>query len=237
MSTLVATRVRRDRPGPAFGGPVGRSTLLALLALSGSLSACATAKSGADRALPVTAADYSPLAVGATWTYAVSYPGQKGEMTVRVVGEKDGWLTDDRGSELRHTPDGLRDRQRYLIRHPLEAGASWKTVVSASAVEHNKILSVGERCETTAGPFPDCIVIESSVRRDQNVTLIARFTWAKGVGLVKLETEAEIAGRGRVPQVKQTLLRWSARGDTAARPGEPPPADPEPDEAPDRWER
>jgi hypothetical protein len=176
------------------------------------VAACATTRPTTEVELGVPASEYAPLGVGSSWTYSVSYPGQSGEMTVTLTGEKDGYFVDDRDGSFRHTPEGLRDRQRYLIRHPLTAGATWKTIVSASAVEKNTIVSVGERCEAAAGAFPDCLVVESSVRRDEQVTLIIRWTWARGLGLVKLETEAEIAGRGRVPQVKQTLLRYALKG-------------------------
>jgi hypothetical protein len=191
--------------------------------------ACAGAQK-VDAPPPADARAYAPLAIGSSWTYSVSYPGQKGEMTVTITGEKDGYLVDDREGAFRHTEDGLRDKQRYLIRHPLNAGASWKTVVSASAVEHNTIVSAGERCECVAGAFPDCLVVESSIRRDKNVTLIVRWTWARDVGLVKLETEAEIAGQGRVPQVKQSLIRYA----TASKPSQAPEKD---ENAPDTWSR
>lgn len=200
------------------------------------VASCATSQGG-ERSPPprATARDYAPLAVGASWTYATDYLGDKGEMTVTILGEKDGYFIDDKKSELRHTPEGLRDRQRYLIRGPIEVGNGWKTVVSASAVEHNRIISVGERCESQAGPFEDCLVVESSVRRDKNMTLHIRWTWARSIGLVKLETEAEVGGR-RIPQVRQSLVRYAVGGGKKAV--EPPAAaDSASEDAPPRWER
>lgn len=200
-----------------------------LLAIAALCSACASSQKNESPEMVATARDYAPLQIGKSWTYQVSYPGQKGEMTVTLVGEKDGYLVDDRDAHFKFTQEGLRDKQRYLIRHPLTAGATWQTVVSASAVEHNKILSVAEACDSVSGSYPDCLVVESSIRRDPKVTLIIRWTWAKNVGLVKLETEAEIAGQGRVPQVKQSLIRFG----TAESKGEPKAQDSE--EPPDTW--
>jgi hypothetical protein len=198
-------------------------------------SACATTPVTTAVTDAPKAADYAPLAIGKSMTYQVSYPGQKGEMTVVITGEKDGYFLDDREGAFRHTSEGLRDKQRYLIRHPLNAGETWKTVVSASAVEHNKIISAGERCECLAGTFPDCLVVESTIRRDAKVSLIVRWTWAKGLGLVKLETEAEIAGQGRVPQVKQSLVRYGSLGEPSQEsPGKQ--GDSE-EEAPNNWTR
>lgn len=148
-------------------------------------------------------------------------------MTVKVVGEKDGYFVDSKEAEWRHTAEGLRDRHRFLIKNPIKAGITWKTVVSPSAVEHTKILTANERCETLAGVFEDCIVVESSLRQNADVTLYIRWTWAKGIGLVKLETEADIAGKGRIPQVKQSLVRYQRSRGAATADAEAPP----------KWER
>lgn len=154
-----------------------------------------------------TARDYAPLRVGDIKTYAVSFQGQSGRRTVRVTGRDGDYYVDDAGGALRHTVEGLRDRQRYLIREPLEAGRTWKAILSASAVERYQIASVGEACEAHAGRYDDCLVVEASLRRDTKLTLISRFTWARGVGLVKIQTEAEIEGRkDRVPQTEQSLV-------------------------------
>lgn len=183
--------------------------LVALVAAALGPSACATPPHATGG--EPSAADYAPLGVGHAWTYSVVYPGQKGEMTVKIVGQKNGYFVDDRDppSNLRITPEGLRDPQRYLIRNPLQAGSTWKAVVSASAVEHYKVVSVGEVCSTLAGRFDDCLVVESYLRGDKATTLHVRWTWARGIGLVKLETEAEVAGRGRIPAVKQDLVRYA----------------------------
>jgi hypothetical protein len=160
-----------------------------------------------------TSRDYAPLKVGASWTYDVQYPGQKGQMTVKIVGEKEGYFLQqaDKGDPVgvRHTEEGFRDAQRFMIHNPLKAGSTWKSVVSASAVEHYSIVSIGEKCDCPAGQFDDCLVIESKIRRDPKVSLIARFTWAKDVGLVRIDTDAEIEGKGRIPQVHQTLVKYA----------------------------
>lgn len=175
---------------------------------------------------------YAPLAVGHRWTYAVRFPGQSGERTVRIVARDEvGYYIDDAGGALRITAEGLRDRRRYLIRTPLEPGAAWRAVVSANAVESYRVVSVGEPCETRAGRFEDCLVVQSSLRRDDEVTLEVSFTWVREVGLAKVETVAEIAGKGRVPQTEQNLLRYRLGS------GAPPAEGGGKDEAPDTWAR
>lgn len=160
------------------------------------------------------ASEYAPLVVGAYWTYDVNYPGQKGEMTVKLTSLKDGYFLDDRNGAFQHTLNGLRDRERYLIRGPIKAGATWKSVVGPSAVEHMKIEEVGASCESLAGRFDDCLIVSGRIRRDKNMQLLIRWTWARGVGLVKMETEAEVAGKGRLPQVSQNLKDYSLKPGT-----------------------
>lgn len=187
--------------------------LLLVLALS---LGCAATPAAPERPPIPEVHHYAPLAVGASWTYAMNFQGQRGERTVRIASKNDeGFFVDDQGAELKHTREGLRDRQRYLIRGPLEVGATWKSIVSASAVEHYRVASVGEGCDSLAGRFEDCLVIEGHIRRDAQVTLHSRFVWARNVGLLKIETEVELAGKGRVPQTSQSLLRYALSGGPA----------------------
>lgn len=190
------------------------------------LAACATTGADTGGKPDRSASDYAPLAVGASWTYAVNYLGEKNEQKVTILREEEGYFVDDQQGRFRLTGDGLRDPQRFLIRHPLEEGNSWKAIVSASAVEHYRITGVGEPCESKAGRFSDCIVVESRLRRDESVTLHARWTWAKGVGLVKIVTEADIDGKGRVPQTERSLVHYDLSG--GSKKG---------GEAPDTWSK
>ncbi len=202
------------------------------------LGACAsTPQAGSEPSGP-SAADYAPLEVGAKWTYKMNFQGQQGEQTVEVLEKTDdGYFRDNQQGELRIVSDGLRDRARYLIREPLAPGNTWKAIVSASAVERYRIDSVGERCSAVAGSFEDCLVITSEIRRDEDVTLHARFTWAKGIGLVKMETEAEIKGQ-RSPQTKRSLVRYSlASGSSGAADGAAGEGEGDEEGAPDAWER
>lgn len=175
------------------------------------LTACATAPAAPSDPAGPAVTDYAPLAVGASWTYDMRFSGQSGERTVRIIQQNDGFFMDDAGGELKVAPDGLRDRRRYLIRRPLVAGTKWKSVVSASAVEHYEIVSVGEACTAKAGTFSDCLEIRSWLRQDAKHTLHNRFLWAKGVGLVKIATTLETGGK-RIPQTEQSLVRFRRAG-------------------------
>ncbi|MEO1229116.1 MAG: hypothetical protein AAFZ18_09440 [Myxococcota bacterium] len=206
---------------------------LASLFLGGCATAPPSSASGPD------VGDYVPLEVGHTWTYAVRFPGQTGERTVRIVSQDDeGFFVDDAGGAFRLTPAGLRDRQRYLIRTPIEAGRTWSAVISASAVEHYTLVSSGAPCECRAGRFADCLVVEAKIRRDPQVTLRSRFVWARRVGLVEVSTAVLHATRGELPQTEQSLLRYSlGTGTPAAMPAVEGAPDEEDEGAPTTWGR
>lgn len=215
-----------------FSGRAWRLVSLgALLVLAG----CAGSSRPAARDRSVE--EYAPLAVGARWSYAAKYPGQEGELVVSMVGRDGEYYLDDRDGAFVHTPDGLRDKERFLIRYPLVPGNKWKAVVGPSAVEHMEIVSVGEPCQAEAGSFPDCLVVAGQIRRDERMSLKIRWTWARGVGLAKLETIAEIKGQGELPQVTQSLKHYDLGG--GGQPGassDPTPAPVEDEGAPETWE-
>lgn len=214
---------------------VTRSLLFAPLAWA---LACASSTQPAARDRSIE--EYAPFVVGAKWTYLAKYPGQEGELVVSIVGREGEYFMDDRGGYFLHTPDGLRDKERFLIRYPLVAGNKWKAVVGPSAVEHNEIISVGEPCQSEAGTFADCLVVDGRIPRDERMSLKIRWTWARGVGLAKLETIAELKGQGELPQVTQSLRHFDLSpgpGATTAPKSDPGPTPGKEDEdAPNTWE-
>ncbi|MBX2813703.1 MAG: hypothetical protein KTR25_17940 [Myxococcales bacterium] len=158
-------------------------------------------------------APYMPLARGHQWTYAVRFPGQTGRRTVRILyQDRDGFFVDDSGGAFKFTEGGLRDRHRYLIRAPLSVGRYWNAMISPQVVETYELVSVGEPCECLVGRFEDCLQVVSRIRKDDRVTLQGQFTWARGVGLVKITTSAILDGQGEVPQTEQNLIGYRING-------------------------
>lgn len=208
-------------PGACSLWPVQSLHLASLLTFSLALSACASTK--VAQAPSRTARDYAPYAKGASWTYRADFLGQKSERTVNITGKEGGYWVDDAGGRFQLTATGLRDDRRYLIEQPIKAGHSWKAVLSVSAVEHYEIVSVGMACSVPAGRFSDCLVVEARLRRSDKLSLLSRFTWARGVGLVQVGTEL-LEGDKRKPQTKIELLRYQLKpGDApAAAPSEAP---------------
>jgi hypothetical protein len=175
---------------------------------------CATTKGVAKSDVTgTTAAEYYPLKIGNSWTYEVTFLGQKQTQTVLIEKEVDGYFVANSSSPDAEPPRikadayGVRDEKRYLLREPVQAGTVWTNVVSVEATEHYKILSSGQPCAIAALKFTDCVVVESRVRAAQG-NLINEMTFARGVGLVRIATELESNGK-QVPQVTLELTAYS----------------------------
>ena len=108
--------------------------------------------------------------------------------TISIVSQKDGFFVDNTGAELKHDDTGLRDRNRYLLENPVEAGRKWLSVQSVRSTEHFEITSAGSGCSTRAGTFADCVTVQSTAEVRPGRKLIIESTYAKGVGLVSLQT-------------------------------------------------
>ncbi|HET6981216.1 MAG TPA: hypothetical protein VFI53_03700 [Myxococcaceae bacterium] len=143
-------------------------------------------------------ARYFPLAVGNRWTYEATYLGEKSTRPVEIVGFRDGSYVDKDGRTYRVDREGLRDQVRYLLHEPLNAGATWTSVIAPGSAEHYKILSVHAPCQVPAGRFPDCIEVESRTLADPKTPgryLVNRVTFASGVGIVQVRTSLEEGSR------------------------------------------
>jgi hypothetical protein len=151
-----------------------------------------------------TAATYYPLAVGNRWTYEVGLLGETTLQEVRIVDREGALFVDSQGGRLTVDAFGVRDQKRYLLREPVAAGNSWTNVVSVSSIERYRILDQGGPCEVPAGRFEDCVRVEGRNRVDADTTLVNELTFARGVGLVEVQTAAEHKGR-RVPQARLVL--------------------------------
>jgi hypothetical protein len=153
------------------------------------------------------AASYYPLAVGNQWTYDVSTLSEHGEHTVRILREEGGRFIDDGGGEIYIDAFGIRDAKRYMLREPIEPGREWTNVVSVSSVEHLKVLEAGVPCETPAGRFADCVRVQDRNRIDAQKTLAVEWTFAQGVGLVRVDTLLEAQGKV-IPQAQLVLKAY-----------------------------
>ena len=187
-----------------------RSSAFAALALAAALP-LGCARAPARPAAPTSPAAYFPLAVGNEWTYADDSPAlppdRRGtRRTVKIVGRApDGFFKDSEGNALRAGPDCVQDRMRRLLCAPLETGHGWSSVVSVSSTERYEIAAVGERVETPAGAFEQCVRVRAHNRASPTTDHVLEISYAPGVGPVRIETYAVVDGKV-VPQVRALLV-------------------------------
>jgi hypothetical protein len=184
---------------------------LGMVAAALVFSACAKrveAEEGSTPA-PQSVAEYYPLAVGNRWTYLVNGREDK-PVEVQILKEEEGYFHDSQGGQLRLDAFGIRDPKRYLLRAPLEVGQSWTNVVSVSSTERYQIVQAGASCQSPAGTFQNCVQVEARNRVEQGTTIVGTWTYAPGVGMVRMELVAERNGQ-RIPQTWLELKSYSVK--------------------------
>lgn len=178
-----------------------------LLVLGGCAStpktAAQTEPAAVDDAHLTPPAHYYPLEVGNRWSYRI-VGSASGLQTVELVGRQQGAFVDQGGGQLTLDEEGIHDGSRYLIKAPVRTGTRWSNVISATATEHYRIVSALAPCEVPAGRFDDCAVVEARQRVDDGVTLSNTMTFARGVGLVRVQVAAQTP-RGEIPQSELVL--------------------------------
>ena len=189
------------------------------------VGACAGQRPVAESAAAPTSADapeslaaYYPLAVGNRWTYRVNGREDK-PVTVEVLKEEDGYFQDSQGGQLTVDGFGVRDRKRYLLREPLTEGSQWTNVVSVASTERYRILQAGVPCDAPAGAFSECVRVEASNRVDANTSLINEFTFARGVGIIRVAVSVQRGSGERLPQTSLELVSYKLNPPAPGAPG------------------
>jgi hypothetical protein len=187
-----------------------RSTLApALLAL-----ACAgPAQQARTASAPAAVADeslsrYYPLAVGNEWTYELTAGEQRKRETIKIVGRQGAWFTDDHRGRLRFDAEGLRDEDHYLLRPPLERGKKWSAVANL-VVQRFEVVATDGSEVTPAGTFLHCV----TVRNEQPLpssrgTFVSEWTYAPGVGMVRMRTSVVAPDGNASPQISLALVEF-----------------------------
>jgi hypothetical protein len=145
---------------------------------------------------------YYPLAVGNSWTYAVS--GSPEQAVIEIVGRDGEWFLDDHRGRLRYEPDGVRDADRYLLRTPLKAGTRWTTVENL-VVQHFEIVGADSTVVTQAGTFTHCVVVRTSSTVKKGLTFVTEWTYAPNVGIAQIVTTTVDAAGKTDEQTRLTL--------------------------------
>jgi hypothetical protein len=149
---------------------------------------------------------FFPLAVGNEWTYTVSAGGQTQQETIHIVGRDGNWFLDDQRGRLRIEEDGVRDRDRYLLRAPIAPGASW-TSVDNLVVQKFALAGTDVTLATPAGHFEHCVVVRNDQPLPGGARFVTEWTYAPGIGLVALRTYTSTQGKEKT-QTSLTLVAY-----------------------------
>jgi hypothetical protein len=168
--------------------------------------------------------DYYPLAVGNEWTYVTtalpSTPGGRGatspppmsqreaQKTIRIVRrDAQGYFHDNEKGSLKSDGECLRDRDRRLLCAPFQVGKGWQSVIGPNSTERYEITEGDVEVRTPAGTFERCVKVQAHNRASADTDLVVEWTYAPGVGMVRMETFAVVKGEVR-PQVRAELKSY-----------------------------
>ena len=181
-----------------------------ILCLVAALAGCTTA-APAPTSAAYKVCDYFPLAVGNQWHYDGERrpDGSREPIDIAITGMKDGYFVQNSGTEVACDTEGVRDPQRVLIQPPLEVGHKWKAVPSVTTVEEYEIVDVGSTVNVPAGTFGNTVTVRSKLTdRDRQGFLTAEFTYAPGVGLLRVAT-SHTKGTETTPQIELVLRSFT----------------------------
>ena len=171
-----------------------------LLCASVGVSACATAAppeaarpGKPDKTAGPSPSIFYPLALGNAWTYEARGGGRTSRDTIKIVGQDGPWFLDDHRGRLRVDSDGIRDRDRYLLRAPLVPGQGWKAV-EQMVVQRFEVIANDAVVSTLAGRFEKCVVIRNVQSLPGSGRYTTEWSYAPGIGLVALKTTAQQKG-------------------------------------------
>lgn len=173
---------------------------------------CATAGAAAPSAS--VAREFVPLAVGARWSYRVT-PGPAEPQEVAIVDVDDaGYFVNNRGERLAPRSDGVFDGTRFVIKDPVEVGATWVAVPKGQPTERYSITATDVDVTVAAGRFAGCVEVEGAQAGvDPNTgkpgKLFITWTYARGVGLIKVVQKIQVGGDAPVVGATMELVSFT----------------------------
>jgi hypothetical protein len=139
----------------------------------------------------LTAARLYPLAAGSAWSYDVDTGDGATVLATMRVTEAAGGRAAVQGGEgitrYEQRPDGLyrMDRDGYLLKEPVRAGATWPSGGGMTA----EISTVAAALETPAGRFTGCVEV---VERGAPTGAVISTTYCPDVGPVQVISSLDL---------------------------------------------
>jgi hypothetical protein len=163
----------------------------------------------------LTAARLYPLTAGSAWSYDVDAGDGSTVLAITRVTAVTGGVVSVQGGEgierYELRPDGIYrpDRSGYLLKDPLQVGASWPSGEGVQA----EIAAIDAAIETPAGKFGDCVEV---VERGASSGAVISTTYCRDVGPVQVVSRLEMT-TGAV-QVSARLRGYQIGNGSAAAP-------------------
>jgi hypothetical protein len=187
-----------------YSRPLGR---IAFALALGAWWGCATAPSPSPKApADLSIGSLYPLGRGFAWSYDVdSGDGQPVLATAHVVRMEAGVAEVAAGQGVTRYVVGVDGIGRagqsgYLLKPPIAMDASWSSGHDTIA----RVVALGERLQTAAGRFEDCVVVEEqNAGSGQRI----RTTYCPGVGPARVVSEMQV--RGQTLRVTATLRGYA----------------------------
>jgi hypothetical protein len=183
------------------------------------LLACASTASTVAPVRELTPARLYPLAKGNAWSYDVDAGDGEAVLAITSVTQVSGSTVSVRGGEgLRQyelRADGIArvGRDGYLLRAPVELGASWAAGAGARA----EITRMGVVLETPAGRFTQCVEV---VERGIPSGVVTATVYCPDVGPVQVISRLELTHG--VAEAVARLRGYQVGSQTGAAGGTPP---------------
>jgi hypothetical protein len=87
------------------------------------------------------------------------------------------------------------------------------SVASVSSVERFELIDAGRSVKVEAGAFDGCVVVRGKNRIDASKEFVTEWTYAPGVGLVRIHTFLLKEGKEYTPQGQLELSAFELKAD------------------------
>lgn len=190
----VRPEVGGSRTQSRLAGPIHKHHALSLaLAIAGTLGCASSAKQQPNLAGPAeelpAAEVYFPLRDGHIYQYSVVGQDGRSGLLINKISRNDDSASLTSGElvqQLTVRGDGIYNESGYyVVKLPMVVGAEWS---GRSGLV--KVVAVGQRVETGAGKFVDCVLTREVTQGTVEVRSVET-TFCPNVGLVRLQARAE----------------------------------------------
>jgi len=158
-------------------------SIITLLAMSFIFLSCTSGKTVKDP----DNTRYLKARVNTTWLYSGELLKNKKDITVKITGEKDGVLTDNKSQTYTKNKEGYKNQYYYWLKHPIKKGETWVNN-SEKMTEVASIESLNETFKFGEDLVKNCIKVSFVRGLDNGARNITVRTFCPELWMVSMET-------------------------------------------------